>query len=105
MKKILLYLMLMSQVQCSSSQVTAQNGCDFAALVLTEVAMENARIVKMLDDATDARKVVLVVQQKSGSNLREATLTWMRQNCGKLSSPPSGSFSSDSSTGSSSSGE
>lgn len=98
MKKFALSLALTIHLQCGTTppEVTPQSGCEFAALVLKEVDRENTRIVAEFERAILARRVVLVVQQKSGSNLRENTLSWMRQNC-PLSSPSSPSPSSSSS--------
>jgi len=65
----------------SMPEPTPENGCMFAEAVLKEIAEEEARIHRELEQSTLARKVVLTVQIKSGENLRKETKLWEARHC------------------------
>jgi len=68
----------------TTPEVGPENGCLFADSVLKEIRDEETRIRTGLNRVTLARKVVLVVQIKSGENLRRATNNWKYQHCARL---------------------
>lgn len=68
--------------------VGPDQGCLFAQAVLDEIDKEELRIAFEAPSATQARKVILIVQLKTGDNLRKNTKAWQRENCIRTAPPP-----------------
>lgn len=63
---------------------TPKNGCVFADAVLKEIADEETRLYIELERSSQAKKVVLMVQIRSGENLRRVTHSWKDDHCVKI---------------------
>lgn len=74
-------LLMPAPVGPAPTEIGPEDGCKFAQLVLNEIEKERTRILFEMNSATGPRKVVLVVQELSGDNLRRSTQEWTRKNC------------------------